>query len=459
MNPILMMMAAGIFLGVGQQLGTGGFVAPTQVPINKAIPNSPIDPASLMTGRAKGLINVAEYQEQMKAHAIAPDRADQLFYANLPILNSMENVVMYRRGKFSQNPEDNREIFLKSMRDLGYSSQLADRVLQANEVYATPQDLIRFLVREVLTPQLRSALELDAEYPDTATDEFAKIGMSEELAKNLWAAHWILIDISRAMMVYHRYRPEHQQFWEQEITELGLSPERVGMGKNDILALLKYQDIAPFYREKILSTLYNDLGQIQLRWLIRFRFIDYSEAVYRHERQGLPRTLAEQVTKVVFCVQSITDWKAAVKSGSMSWTDVQEELRNWNVVEPKILSVVRLKVAPEEMDKIADERQVTKKLIMRSLDLGDITRENAKQKLIQLGYSDEQASFMLDVHAEETRLDNIEQSNRSDLTKTEIKTAFRKGAISRVEAREKLLFKGISPEAAEIILDSISRER
>ena len=160
---------------------------------------------------------------------------------------------------------------------------------------------------------MRESLELDNEYPVAATAEFAKIGISEDYAKNIWAAHWELPSVQNMTVALHRYSPQNRDRWEQEVKDMGLDPAQVETSTEDISQLLKFADVGTRYRQRVLSTLYSDAGQIQLRWLIRFRFLDYEEAVYRHQRQGLPRPIAEKIAKVVYCVQSITDWRTASK--------------------------------------------------------------------------------------------------------------------------------------------------
>ena len=199
--------------------------------------------------------------------------------------------------------------------------------------------------------------------------------------------------------------------------------------------------------------MYSDAGQIQLRWLIRFRFIDYEEAVYRHQRQGLPRPIAEKIAKVVYCVQSITDWRTAIKAGQSTWQDIQEDLTAWQITEPSIVKIVKLKVAPDALGEIGDERDQAKKAILTALELGDNTRTQAKAALQGLGYDDEQASFIIETHLITRKQAAEKEARKSGLTKTEIKKAYRNSIISAEEARAKLIALGMTTEAAGLIVD------
>ena len=199
---------------------------------------------------------------------------------------------------------------------------------------------------------------------------------------------------------------------------MGLDPDQVQTTTEDISQLLKFADVGTRYRQRVLSTLFSDAGQIQLRWLIRFRFIDYEEAVYRHQRQGLPRPIAEKIAKVVYCVQSITDWRTAIKAGQSTWQDIQEDLTAWQITEPSIVKIVKLKVAPDALGEIGDERDQAKKAILTALELGDNTRTQAKAALQGLGYDDEQASFIIDTHLISVKQAKEKEAKKAGLTKT-----------------------------------------
>ena len=65
-------------------------------------------------------------------------------------------------------------------------------VSQLRNVLPSVTDLVHMAVREVFNPQLRAALNLDAEFPAAFGDWAEKIGLSREWAENYWADHWQL---------------------------------------------------------------------------------------------------------------------------------------------------------------------------------------------------------------------------------------------------------------------------
>ena len=445
--------ALGIFAGLGIGVATGAVMSPLQIGTNKLMPVNPADQGTLLAALHRGLIDRKKYDEEMKAFALNEENSALTFDASKMILDTHQVISLYRRGLLSDDVADNRKLLGEKLSHLGIDEKNHDYFVKAAQVIATPQDLVRFLVREVLTPDLRESLELDAEYPEAANAEFAKIGISEEYARNIWAAHWELPSVQNMTVALHRYSPGNRDRWEQEVKDMGLDPAQVETSTEDISQLLKFADVGTRYRQRVLSTLYSDAGQIQLRWLIRFRFLDYEEAVYRHQRQGLPRPIAEKIAKVVYCVQSITDWRTAIKAGSSTWDDVKADMAEWQITEPTIVKVVKLKVAPDALDEIADERSAAKQAVLTALELGDQSRAQAKEALKGLGYDDEQASFIIETHELTVRQEQEKEARKRGLTKGEIKKGYRTGALSAEQAVQQLVDRGMSQEAAQTVID------
>lgn len=425
---------------------------PINVATNRAFPVLPQNPNQLIANLFRGQISEADYFDQMLSNGFDQQKANLIRQGQLTLLDAREYLTLFRRGKLGNTSQANREAFEKDMTQLGFSGDVINKFVQSQEVIESPQQIITFLVREVLNPQLRRELDLDAEFPESSLADFAKIGISEQLARRIWAAHWELPDVSTMTTALHRYPKENRQFWEDEIVAQGLDPNKVETSVNDIKQLLKFKDVGTRYREQVMSTLFNDAGQIQLRWLIRFRFIDYKTAVYRHQRQGLPLKIAEQITKVVFVVQSITDWKTGISKGAITFDDVLTELQEWNITEENIIRIVKLKVADDIAEGVEEERKLSKSIIFDAYDLGETSRLQTLENLKGLNYSDEQAKFMLEVHEAETEIKRQKEAQQSGLTVAEIKRAFRSNKLTFNQAVDELVKRGKTREAANIII-------
>ena len=448
---MMLPMLFGSVMGIGATPAMG----PMQVISNRAAPVQPIPPEALISGVHRKQLTLDKYYHEMAGHGISKLNATRLMAATRPLLDTLDAISLYRRGLLGSEQKKQQGPWLEAMRKLGWHDETSQRMLQATEVLPTPQQLVVFLVREVLNKDLRKKLELDAEYPEEADDEFRRVGIQPRLARQIWAAHWQLPSITQLALAYHRYRPERRDLWQREVTDMGLDPDRVATSTEDIMQLLKYMDVGTAYRQQVMSTLYAEPGRIELRWLIRFRFLTYQEAVYRYERKGLPRTLASQLVGVVFCVQSTPDWARAISKGAMTWQEVESQMDEWHVTQPQVRRVVRLKVAPDTLETLKPERDLTRSLILDGYETGVIDRQEAKNRLQELGYDDESSSFIVEVHDADNQRKRAKAATGRGLTKAETKKAYREGVIPYSQAQAQLQELGMTPEATTIILDSI----
>lgn len=441
-----------ILAGIGIGTAVGTVSNPLQVATNKALPVLPQNPNMLVNNLFRGNISMETYLEEMTANGFNKDNAELIADGQQQLLNAQEYLILFRRGLLGESQTLNKNNYLAKMKQIGFTHEVAELFITSQDVLETPQQIITFLVREVLNPELRQILELDNEFPETSLEDFARIGIPEKLARRIWAAHWALPDVTTLTTAYHRYSKQNRKFWEKEVTDQGLNPDKVETSIEDISQLLKFQDVGPHYREQVLSTLFNDAGQIQLRWLIRFRFLKYDEAVYRHERQGLPKALAEQITKVVFVVQSITDWKTGIEKGSITFDDVLKELEEWHITEENIINIVKLKVADDIASGVEEERKLTKSIILDSYDLGKSSRSETIEALKGINYSDDQAKFIMEVHDADIALKKEKEALRGNVTAGEIKKGFREGTLTENQAIDKLVEIGKQKDAAKLII-------
>ena len=446
-------MLLGMGLGTAMGMGTGLFGNPLSVAANKVFPVNPLPPPNAIAGLWRGEITQQQYQEELRASGLNETNAQLMQQVTRPLADTTDLITAFRRKLLGSDEASNKDAFILGMGKLGISAELAELLLSTNEIIGNPSDLVRFLVREVFSPELRKQLELDNEYPEAADAEFARLGISPAYARNIWAAHWVLPAIGQMAIAFHRYRPERREMWEAEVRSMGLEPDQVQTDINDISQLLKFQDVGTKYRQRMLSILFRNPGQIQLRWLIRFRFLTYEEAVYYFERQGLPPTLAEQITQVSFCVQSITDWKAAIKAGASTWEDVSREMDEWHVTSERVRSVVKIKVAPEQAEGVADERKLSKAVLLDAFDLDQITEDELRQSLADLNYGQEQIDIIVNTHLAEASVREAKELKRQGLTRGEIKKGIRNNTFDRNEAVRLLQITGMSAAAASELYD------
>jgi len=274
---------------------------------------------------------------------------------------------------------------------MGYSGSPKHALLELRNIIPGPTDLVRMAVREVFTPQLRRELTLDAEFPAPFADWAAKLGISEEWAGNYWAAHWDLPSPSQGYEMLHRGLITDQQLAD----------------------LLKALDYAPVWRDRLQAISYNPITRVDLRRLFKMGIIT----------------------------------EAQVKDGYKA-LGYNDERAGWLTEFTK-----RYYGADEggELKEFADLAQSTIRLGYRRHVL---SREEALDKLVEAGYSEDVADFLL-------TLDDVQLGIRPDLdadvdvrelTSSVILTAYRDRIWDHDRTYSELEALGYLPGTADLLL-------
>ena len=126
------------------------------------------------------------------------------------------------------------------------------------------QDLITMAVREVFSPEVRSTFRLDEDFPTDFAAFAHKQGISEEWARNYWAAHWVLPSLRQGFEMLHR----------RVITA------------DDLDVLMRAQDVMPFWRENLTQIAFAPLTRVDVRRMHGLGLLDEEELVSRYMDLG-----------------------------------------------------------------------------------------------------------------------------------------------------------------------------
>ena len=174
-------------------------------------------------------------------------------------------VALWRRDEIGEGELD------EGLKKLGYEGASAAQLKALAFEVAAPQDVIRFVVREVFSPELRSSLGLDADFPEASEDAFKAAGLKPELARDFWAAHWELPGTALAFEMFQR----------QEITEA------------DLDLILRANDILPRFREPIKAVAFRPITRVDLRRIFGLGLIDEDRLVLGFRNIGFSPEDAE----------------------------------------------------------------------------------------------------------------------------------------------------------------------
>jgi len=280
--------------------------------------------------------------------------------------------------------EIDNEFFYNEMAKWGFDKAQTDRLMKAYLYYPSPTDFIRFSVRDVFKPDIVERYGYDKGWDETEKEikEYAeKTGITMDVLKWYWRAHWELPSPTMAFEMLHR----------------GLIEQK------DIETLLRIADYAPYWIDKIIGISYSPITRVDLRRLYQAGVIDEERLFKGYKDLGYNEEDA----------RAITEW--VIK-------DVEEK-----------------------------DRDLTKSEILRNYRIGKVTRERVKEMLVGIGYSEDEADWILTYEDYKIGIEELEEEAISIVKECEA------GNITIKEADERLTDLGLPIKVRERYLNKAKR--
>lgn len=282
----------------------------------------------------------------------------------------------------------NRKIIADgAMRDrlskLGYSDADVSAIDEASEIIPPLSDLVRFAVREAFPGQTAYDGARGSNVPGGFVEQAAKHGLPAESARSYWAAHWELPSVTAAFAMYHR----------RIISEAQLR------------ALLREQDFAPEWVDKLIDVAFDPLTRVDVRRMFELGVLSKAEVVSAYLDLGYSKTNAERLADFV---------EADAKASESPRQTVERDLTRADLVgayADGILSRAKAQTAlqsigydanesalildREDLRQIRSERKETRSAIVNQAVLGVIDFNEANSKLLAAGYTTDETDAAL----------------------------------------------------------------
>jgi SOS response regulatory protein OraA/RecX len=281
--------------------------------------------------------------------------------------------------------------YLSGLGDLGYTPKTANMLEEIAWQLPGPSDLMRFGVREVFTPSIAARFGQYQQYPEAMTKWAAKIGMSKEIARMYWAAHWDLPAIGQMFSMFHR----------------GI------IGRADLKMGVRAADVMPFWQDKVIDLSYRLIPRRTLPRLIRQGMVKPKDAVLRFRRLGFnpddsgimaesaslaaveeerEMTKADILSAVRFGWWTLEQAKTALEGMQYSETAVEFYLAD--AERRKALEDART-AAGATIDDTVVAIDLTRSEVVRGYSAGMVERKAAEAMLQAVGASAEAAAWKL----------------------------------------------------------------
>lgn len=162
---------------------------------------------------------------------------------------------------------------LINLRKQGYTELQISQLKEQYMYYPGPTDFIRFAVRDVFNESVVDKWGYDTDFPVGMSEHVAKAGMSMDILKWYWRAHWELPSPRTGYEMLHR-----GQIDQEELREL-----------------LRISDYAPGYIDKMIAISYTPYTRVDARRMYTTGVLSEDDFLTAYESIGYTREMAENI--------------------------------------------------------------------------------------------------------------------------------------------------------------------
>ncbi len=281
--------------------------------------------------------------------------------------------------------------YYEKMQANGYDKETADKLEQVMKYYPSPEDFIRFAVRDVFKEERVKKYELDKEFPEEIVKYAEKTGMDKEILKWYWRAHWNLPSPEQVMRMVNILQPAvletqlpNGRKYGEKYSEFGIDYKKIETTYDDLSEYLAMADISPYWRDRFKALTFPPLTRVDLRRIYALGLISDEELFARLLELGYSKLDAERLMQFY------------------------------------------------KVYKHSSGRTLTRTMIVEAYLEQLITKDDAVKLLEQIGYDKEEATFILQLAEAKEKQKDIKQEIDIYVK------AYSRGIITEQELKDKL---------------------
>jgi len=238
---------------------------------------------------------------------------------------------MYFRDELGEGEEAKAEA-IRMIQQHGFTTDDAHKLFGLFHFLPSPTDLVVWSAREVFEPEMVEKYGLDSEFEGLDMTLFHKVGVSTDIARNYWRAHWQHASWTQVIEMMHRGYIEEAEVWDW----------------------FRLVEIPPFWRDLLIKIAYTPFTRVDVRRMYREGVLSPTEAHQAYMDIGYNKEKADKL---------------------MEWTAKY--------------------YAPEDTSEDKEVRELTKSEILRAYEDRVIDRVTASTGLVGIDYSEAGAEFLL----------------------------------------------------------------
>lgn len=381
-------MAIGVGMMVLPQVAPA-FAAPALEYIQQQayarMPISPLTIEQTIGAFFKGLLSIDEVRNEALKRGIAPSKVDALIEAARPLPSPGAIQEAFLRGFISESEHD------RLLRQHGYTDSDIALFKSLYFIIPTPSDLIRMAVREVFSPAVAEKFGQFEDFPEVFAQWARKIGISEEWAKNYWAAHWDLPSATQGFEMLHR---------------------RI-INEDELKMLLRALDVMPFWREKLIQLSYNPYTRVDLRRMYSLGILSEEDVYNAYLDLGYDPEKARNLTEFTirhyapeeettldeYRRAALSLYQKAYKLDIITLDDLRNYILNLGYHPDDAELILSITVAEKEITERREElpplRGRIRDMTLDAFKRGIFTRAETEATLSAIGYSDDEITWLV----------------------------------------------------------------
>lgn len=320
-----------------------------------------------------------------------------------------------------------------------------------SEYLPGPSDLVRMMVRDVfdsnIVEKYKYAEDFDKKYTDKAKELFARQNITEDTAKLFWYQHWQLPSPVQAYTMVWRLRPEKNL--------KGSDGQPLTFVKSDLIDLLKINDMAPGFVEKIAAISYRPLGIRQIARAYETNTITENDAKGYYQDLGYDienaKTIAAYLTvdsaerRAKFLGRpQPSELEKAYINGYLSEEQYTDELLNAGLPYDNVSERVR----HAKTKAIIADNQVKVTAARKRFLQGYTNRQEYLDKLLSIGLDNDRANEIVQ------RDDEVKQAKNKEIAVGKLCTLVKQGLLAPADYFTRAMNLGYTLENASLLVQS-----
>ncbi|GAH93258.1 unnamed protein product, partial [marine sediment metagenome] len=307
-------------------------------------------------------------------------------------LDPLSIINLWRR-----DPETYEQYF-DDLRDQGWSDERLEALRELAKILPPVPDMVRFADFSAFDPEVIAKWREFYDAPGWIADPMSLIGITNEpprdWANKYWFSHWIQPGRYELGEIYRRGLLGEPLVGQEEI---GKAKEE-GDAESMVKLAFRTMGYSSFWQENLLQLVREVPTRVDVRRWWDMRTIDEAELRSIYQRRGyFGKDLENYVTWTKVYV-AFPDLIARWKNGWITIDEVRAELTGYGMPPERVEELLETKFKATAGDKTAAERDITKTDIYKGVKQGVITRGEAMELLMDLGYDEDDADYLLTIN-------------------------------------------------------------